>query len=282
MKKIITAVLLFFSICLIAEEPIEFNEFTIYPIGEAAASQMNESHVQLSGLNSESDGVQVEMDHSHSKSIDISPTSPSQAGDALNFFSLGDLSGAGGVIIGSTHLAYDGETWTISGQGDLSSSDIAVMILNGDDLVAEVTGSEAIQITTQGTLKSVGMGPVAPAIGPGGGGPCPWGSSRYYQCQTVYVPGAPRSPCRRFAGFSLTSALQNCCNQNNGGIVSTCSGPVGVSCRLTNAVDIIISGDRVVGDSVVVVIKNNDQLAETFQSAIITTSGIGNLDLKSP
>ncbi len=268
------------SLAAMATDPVEFNGFMHYATGKATFTSLDQSTLRVSNLNSESDGVHIDLENSMFSMLTTAPLSRPANGDGVTVYNYGELDGDTDSLLTTTTMNFDQGTWKISTQSQLNQGSYTVTVYNDGRKAAELTRSHPITIRSANQPSGVGV--YAMQIVGGGGGPCPPGSALYYQCLVGPGPGSWHGgPCAAYAGFSISGNLMTCCANNNGTIHSTCSGPVAQAVDFDKVDDIVVDDTVVVGDSVHVHLEKWDERVGAIGATVVNTTGVGHLDLKA-
>lgn len=249
---ILTAVTLAGSV--LAQDSIEFNGATHTAKGETRLEQVSAEELLATTFSGTGNGVTVDFGASEYMHVNLGYFSDE---GALTFNANGTVDGVPGERIATGQLTNDGSAWQLDADYAFAQGTYTVEAFADGELVASFSGSEAMSVRSTLQPTGVGVGPAMQA-GPGGWtGPCPFGTHRYYQCLVGPGPlSAHGGPCAAHAGFSISSALTQCCAQYDGVIKGTCSGPVGVICSWDDPHVVAVGEDFTVADQVVVVLED--------------------------
>jgi len=279
MKNRIFVLLALASMSVMANGPVMFNGFWHYPTGKASFTSVDQDTLRVDNLNSSNDGVHIDLDQSMFSMLNMDAISRPANGDGLSFYTYGDLDGEADSLLATTQMSYSNGSWTLTSQSEMNNGSYTVQVYNDGKLVAQFSRSHPISVRSSN--QAVGVGIYARQVG-GGGGPCPPGSAPYYQCIVGPGPGSYHGgPCAAYASFTPNTNLSICCANNNGTIISTCSGPVAMAADFDKVASLVVDDVTVVGNSVHVMLDGYDQRVSTISANVVNTSGIGSLYLKA-
>lgn len=223
---------------------VEFDGFTISPLGGATLTLVGDSMLVVSDLPQTGGGITIDLDDAKVFDLTFAELTDVPEGGGVSLETYGVTTTNPDSKVSTMRMTREGDSWRLSADYPGVNVNPNIVEVHAQNLIAGlIEGSLGVVAHVRDWPNDVGYGPAA-LVG-GGDGTCPRGTSLYYQCLPTEVGVGT---CREHWGFTETQSLRDCCTATGGVIKATCSGPVCTLFGYRKQVPITVSEQTLTGD----------------------------------